>query len=234
MLEGIITAFLNTGLQLLAIFGVFFVFGWAIGRLNSLAQQNIQKYLGSRGLMATAWIGTPVHELGHLLLCFPFGHHVKDFQMFRWNPEDGKLGYVHHTYNPRNWWEQIGNLFIGAGPLIGGTLALWGLKELLIPGGISEISFFSWQFLVFLSLSVAIAAHMGLSRADMKGVARGGFFLTIVLLLLNLGLQLFDTELTIDTTWWLTFGLGQLMLWALGMASLYWLVSWLLHFFKSN
>ena len=51
--------------------------------------------------------------------------------MALWRPRsgDGRLGYVTHRYNPRNPYHQIGNLFIGVGPIFSGlltvTLCLW-------------------------------------------------------------------------------------------------------------
>lgn len=80
-------------------------------------------------ILATSLVGTPVHELGHAAMCLLFGHKITDMSLWRPASSDGRLGYVTHRYSPRNPYHQIGNLFIGVGPIFSGlavvTLCLW-------------------------------------------------------------------------------------------------------------
>ena len=80
--------------------------------------------LGWKGIMLTAWIGTPVHESGHLLMCYIFRHKVKGFKLFDRKARDGVLGYVNHSWNRKSLYQNIGNFFIGMGPIFSGTAAL--------------------------------------------------------------------------------------------------------------
>lgn len=77
----------------------------------------------------TSAVGTPVHELGHALMCLPFFHKITKIRLWKPHPSDGLYGYVEHTYRKRNPWARLGNLFIGLGPLFSGlgvvVLALW-------------------------------------------------------------------------------------------------------------
>ena len=77
----------------------------------------------------TSIIGTPVHELGHAVFCLIFGHKIVDIKLLQFN--SNVLGYVSHTYNPKNIYHRIGNFFIGIGPIIFGGLIQIGLCYLL-------------------------------------------------------------------------------------------------------
>ena len=68
----------------------------------------------------TAAIGTPIHELGHAIMCPLFGHRITKMRLWSPNAEDGMYGYVEHSYSKRNLWARLGNLFIGIGPIVSG------------------------------------------------------------------------------------------------------------------
>ncbi len=77
----------------------------------------------------TSIIGTPVHELGHAAMCILFGHRITGMRLWNPHPDDGLYGYVEHSYNRRNPWASLGNLFIAVGPIFSGIgvmiLMLW-------------------------------------------------------------------------------------------------------------
>lgn len=118
--------------QLLFSVGIIIIFGFIIAELNR-AWCNM---LGSKGIVAmriTGVIGTPVHETGHAIFCIIFGHKITDIKLYSMDTSTGVLGYVNHSYNKKNIYQQVGNFFIGIGPIIFGSLVLMLLMFLLIP-----------------------------------------------------------------------------------------------------
>jgi hypothetical protein len=80
-------------------------------------------------------IGTPIHELGHAFFCLIFGHKIEEMRLFQPSP-DGTLGYVNHRYNRKNLYHQIGNFFIGIGPILFGSIVILLAAYLLIGKGV--------------------------------------------------------------------------------------------------
>ena len=81
----------------------------------------VGKTFGHRSILITAVIGTPVHEMGHAVMCLIFGHRINELKLFSPRAQDGTLGHVNHSYNKRNLYHQVGNLFIGLGPIFSGV-----------------------------------------------------------------------------------------------------------------
>lgn len=99
--------------------GVPVVCGLAV-RLCAWLFSGLCVFRSGRVFDVTSMIGTPVHELGHAVMCPLFGHRIQKICL--WSPRhtDGVYGYVEHTYNKRNLWARLGSLFIGMGPLFSG------------------------------------------------------------------------------------------------------------------
>lgn len=83
--------------------------------------------------MLTAWIGTPIHEIGHLIQCFIWGHRVTRIKLLQLNSPSGVLGFVEHQYNRNSWYQQAGNFFIGLGPIFSGIGSIILSMYFLVP-----------------------------------------------------------------------------------------------------
>lgn len=120
--------------QMATLFLGFFIFGLLIHFISQLTFKSLANAFGPGGTYLVAWLGTPVHELGHALFCLLFGHKIEEVRFFKPDKNTGALGYVYHKWNPKNPWQVLGNFFIGIGPMIIGCAALFALFYFLIPG----------------------------------------------------------------------------------------------------
>ncbi|MBT3419386.1 MAG: hypothetical protein HN726_03880 [Candidatus Magasanikbacteria bacterium] len=210
-------------IQIIGVFGIFFVFGFLLSMFQQQTQNLYQRTVGWKGILWTAWLGTPIHELSHALMAKLFMHRVTSISLFKPNKRTGGLGHVDHTYHKWNLWARIGNFFIGAAPMIFGSLVLYLLFRFLLPGttfldlplytdsslslifstikqtlsGLLTLSSFStWQFWLFLYLSFCVASHLAPSRQDQKVMIHGFLWLLVVLLLINIAAILIGVNIT--------------------------------------
>ena len=198
-------------LQQVALLGLPLVaLAWLLRAAETALTQRLQRKLGRRAILATAWIGVPIHELSHVIACVLFAHRVERVRLFAPDARTRTLGSVRHTWNPRNPWAQIGRFFIGSAPLLGGSLALWALgatlgDHLVPPLDLAGVSDWKAAFDVavdnalalaetltradswtaprtwaFLYLCLCVGAHLAPSGADLDGARAGAFSLVLL------------------------------------------------------
>ncbi|MFH1759520.1 MAG: hypothetical protein ABIA63_00330 [bacterium] len=102
--------------------------------LSALQEKRLWDIGGYRLVLSVAWIGTPIHELSHLLAAIIFRHRIKEIKLFKPDPKTGGLGYVTHSYDTGSLYQSvIGNFVIALAPFIGGIAVLYLLVKLLAP-----------------------------------------------------------------------------------------------------
>ena len=209
--------------QMASLFAGVFIFGLLIHFISQLTFKSLERSFGSKGVYFVAWLGTPIHELGHALFCIIFLHRIVEIRFFKPDPLTGTLGYVSHTWSKTNPWAVLGNFFIGIGPVILGCAVLFTTFYFLIPNSsqvwdsiifeVSEIgegqsmgsywavfqssslslvkiiftfsNLASWQFWVFIYLSICVASNIRLSLSDIKGSLSGLGCIVLIFLLIN-------------------------------------------------
>ncbi|MEK7623699.1 MAG: hypothetical protein AAB408_03465 [Patescibacteria group bacterium] len=199
--------------QLIGVLGIFFLFGWLLSIIQTWTQQKYHESVGWKGILWTAWLGTPIHEVGHMVFAKLFRHRIERVALFQPNEETGDLGSVGHSFAKYSLYQRIGNFFIGAAPLIFGSLFLVLLLYFLLPNGrevftplshqpnslleaftsfrgtlthlFSVENLRAWNFWVFLYVSFCIASHMAPSQPDRKNMWGGFFWLVLILLVVN-------------------------------------------------
>ncbi|AFS01214.1 hypothetical protein [Lentilactobacillus buchneri] len=131
MLKDILT---NIGLVLGLMIGVPFLFIYLLSSINHGTKQRIANQFGIGGQIGFGFLGIIIHEASHLLVALIFGHHIDQFRLLRVPSADNDtLGYVHHTWNKRNLYQNMGNLFIGVAPIFGCCLSVLLLAKYFVP-----------------------------------------------------------------------------------------------------
>jgi len=120
-------------LEMISLVGLLIVIGLVLGLMERRANSYFFATFGYIGILATAWIGTPIHEMGHALMCLIFGHKITDMKLLMINRADGTLGYVTHSYNRRSAYQNVGNFFIGIAPIFSGIVVLFLSLYYLLP-----------------------------------------------------------------------------------------------------
>jgi len=119
--------------EIVYLLGILIAVGFLLGWIESVSNRWAYQALGKPGIMLTACIGTPIHELGHALMCLLFGHKIVAIKLFTINPKNSTIGYVNHSFNKYNLYHRIGNFFISLGPIFSGTTAILFFMYMLEP-----------------------------------------------------------------------------------------------------
>jgi hypothetical protein len=82
-------------------------------------------------------VGTTIHEIGHWVAAFLFGHEIRDVQLFKPDKE-GHLGHVIIRPDRNSLFKEIGLLFFGIAPIIFGTLVIF--LSMLLLGSVSQFA----------------------------------------------------------------------------------------------
>lgn len=204
---------LKTLVDLSWFIGVIVIIGLVLGFLRNKSMYNYQRKFGRKAIYITGIVGVPIHELSHLIIAKIFGHKIKEVKFFQANTGDGTLGYVNHSYNPKNIYHQIGNFFIGIAPILCGSLFIILLLKIFVPAALESTNdllsanglfiflknifslsnFKRPEFYLFLYLVFSICSHISLSKADIKGAFIGVIFIFLILLIFNIiNLNLFS------------------------------------------
>jgi len=212
-------------IQLAGLFGIFFVIGFFQSIIQAKTLENYQRSLGWKGILWTAWMGTPIHEIGHYFFAKIFHHRVDSVRIFEPNEESGNLGHVSHAYNTKSIYQKLGNFFIGSAPMIFGSIVLVIFLYFFVPNAkeifnplfaefknpldflqavydslknlftLDNIS--KWSFWLFFYLSLAVASRMAPSKPDRRGMWSGFFWIVLLMILINITTLLLGVDITV-------------------------------------
>jgi hypothetical protein len=156
ILASFINILLISFIEILYLLGVLIAVGLVLGVLERYSNTFLVRAFGWRGVLVTAWIGTPIHEIGHLIQCFIWGHRVSKVKFLQLNSPTGVLGYVQHHYNPNSIYQQVGNFFIGLGPIFSGIGSLIFGMYLLVPKSYETFKAYIHQHIILEKLDINV------------------------------------------------------------------------------
>lgn len=133
LVHSLFQIFITSFVQLFSLIGIIILVGFLLGYLESLTRTYWTRAFGKKGFLLSAWIGVPIHELGHAIMCVLFRHQIVAMQLFPTDTSNGYLGYVRHQYNQRSIYQRIGNFFIGIAPIFSGMAVLILLMYYFVP-----------------------------------------------------------------------------------------------------
>lgn len=191
---------------------VLIVFGFIMGQTRHTAIQNFSHKKYNYFLLDFFnLVGTPVHELGHLLFGLLFGYKIDQICLYRSTKKalrsGGTLGFVKMHHENHSFLQKLqgdlGQFFIGIGPLLFGPFVIY-IISLLLPDRIrtlpasfqkdltiflkalQELKPFDIIFLfMFLYIIIGISLNMELSRQDLYLACKGFIFLEIIFLIFS-------------------------------------------------
>ena len=100
------------------------VLGLAVWICQKLFYLFVGTHSGKPLLFVSSVLSVPLREAGHALACMLFFHRIEEICLFSLNDPDGELGYIEHSYNPRNPLAQFGNLVYALAPVVLGLFAV--------------------------------------------------------------------------------------------------------------
>jgi len=141
VLKYFLTVLIATGTQLFILFGPLLVLSFLMNYIANMSERLSYNVFGrTMYLYVFGWLGTSVHELGHALFAVLFAHKINDIVLFSPNAEGSSLGHVNHSYDKKSIYQNIGNFFIGIGPIILGSMTLFLFTYLLYQFNITTLS----------------------------------------------------------------------------------------------
>lgn len=135
---------------------------------------------GHKSIYLTGWIGTPVHEISHVIMCMIFGHKVEEVSLFKPESESGVLGYVVHRYDSKSFYQSVGCLFIGIAPLLGNMALALTIYNIAINNPELLGHQLTWVPISYIIFSLIM--HAAPSPADLRGSMTGVATIVVILL----------------------------------------------------
>ncbi len=135
----LVLVFWLTGEQIILVFAPVLVASIAMYPVTCFMHRQAQTIFGYPTYAYATSIGIVIHEVGHAIFCLIFFHKIRKINLFSLNEHEVE-GFVEHSFNRKNIFHQIGNFFIGTGPIWLGSFLIVTTSEWLLPTSLLDIA----------------------------------------------------------------------------------------------
>ncbi|WP_057880333.1 hypothetical protein [Companilactobacillus kimchiensis] len=151
--------------------------------LGHLSKIILVNNLGNNSQLVVGGLGVIIHELGHAIFAYLFGHKVTHVQLLNTNyRQSGSLGSVDHRWNDRNVYQMLGNFFIGLAPYYLCSMVLYLLQKYLLHAQFSVSSLAqSLNINTTLSVSMIFDSVLGNLKSSFANASWGMIIVYIIL-----------------------------------------------------
>ena len=155
-----------TGAQLFLLLGPLVLLALMLHFVSSGLRHLGFSAFGEKGFIyGFKLIGTPIHELGHVVFAALFGHRIVGVKWFDPKGKGGTYGHVKTRYNQRNPFHQIGLFFSGIGPVLMCAIMLYLITWLLFDTHVHHLFPLAITPETFVSFSAAAPLANGIIEA---------------------------------------------------------------------
>ncbi|MBQ8356635.1 MAG: hypothetical protein IJX39_02380 [Clostridia bacterium] len=187
------------------------LFGLAVWGCRQLYCWFVGDDSGRPLILAASALSTPVRELGHAMMAILSFHRIEDMCLLNLHDPDGELGFVEHSYTPRNPLAVLGNFLYALGPVVTGLGAILLIFLIcfngVLPPFFGEVAALGEQgagFKEYALTALSLIPDMfGAGEANVWGRIIG----CVLLLAVCLGVHITPAELTDALSGFLIFSL---------------------------
>lgn len=162
--------------------------------IGHIAKKTLVDNLGNNSQLVVGGLGVVIHEFGHALFAFIFGHKVTKVQLLNIHYQNsGALGSVQHSWNENNIYQRLGNFFIGLAPYYTCSLALYLLQKFLLKAQLNFTSMSADTLLDANNLVESVLNNLKMSFANGTW-SMIALYLLLTIMIASTGYDLSDAD----------------------------------------
>lgn len=182
---------------------LFLVSGYTVLRiLASWIARLVVAVFGRPVYLCFTSIGTILHEVSHAIVCLVFLHKIHHIKLL--SLSSSEPAYVRHSWNPKSWYQSIGNFFIGIAPGATCGIIIYFLSRSVTWPPVFSTAYIQGCIICCLAVG-AFGDALIPSFADIKNGGKGLIVLAVYLYAFTAGLLTWAPGFTPVTGWLTTF-----------------------------